>query len=60
MSGEKKTTIVIDHFAVVKELCANLGINLKGYINWLIRQDIMVNRNEYFNERYFKGGAGRR
>ena len=56
----KTTTIEIEKFGVVKELCANHGVSLKEFINMLISEYIRINGSEYFSMRYFKGMAGKR
>jgi len=59
-SDSKTTTVEIEKFAVVKELCANKGITLREFINMLISEYIRINGSEYFNLRYYKGMAGKR
>ena len=59
-SESKTTTVEIEKFSVVKELCANHNITLRQFINMLIREYIRINGSEYFNLRYFKNMAGRR
>ena len=58
--SSKTTTVEIDKFGVVKEICANHGITLKQFINMLIGEWVRINGSEYFNLRYFKGMAGKR
>lgn len=59
-STSKTTTVEIEKFAVVKELCANLGISLRDFLNMLVKEYVRVNGTEYFNLRYFKDMSGKR
>ena len=59
-SSNNTTTVEIEKFAVVKELCANQGISLRDFLNMLIKEYVRVNGTEYFNLRYFKDMSGKR
>jgi len=58
LSQGTKTSVEIEKFDVVKELCGATRESLKDYINRLIRED-MMRKSEYFSNRYFKGAAPR-
>jgi len=56
MSNEKeKTTLRIKKITIVKQHMLNLEEKtLNGYINKLIKQDILKNGDEYIITKYFK------
>jgi len=53
--SSKRTTVHIERYDVVKEMCDYYNLNLKEFIDKVLKRYVLKYANEYISNQYFKG-----